>query len=84
MRTTLTLDDDVAAALRHRAQAHGVGWKQLVNQALRLGLGQLEEEEVPRGPYRTPASDLGEIAPALRCDHSVHEMLVLAEGEGYR
>jgi hypothetical protein len=38
MRTTLTLDDDVADALRRRAQQTGLPFKQVVNDALRAGL----------------------------------------------
>ncbi|MGH3769562.1 MAG: CopG family transcriptional regulator [Pseudonocardiaceae bacterium] len=38
MRTTLTLDDDVAAMLRHVVQERGVSFKEAVNCALRAGL----------------------------------------------
>lgn len=38
MRTTLTLDDDVAALLREEAERSRRPFKQVVNQALRLGL----------------------------------------------
>ena len=38
MRTTLSLDDDVAAAIRRRQAARGTGFKQEVNELLRLGL----------------------------------------------
>jgi hypothetical protein len=38
MRTTLTLDDDLAAKLRQRARERDVPFKQVVNDALRAGL----------------------------------------------
>jgi len=39
MRTTLTLDPDVAERLRQRVRRTGQGLKTVVNEALRLGLG---------------------------------------------
>ena len=45
MRTTLTLDDDVAALLRQRATTLGVSFKEMVNQALRAGIAR---EMAPR------------------------------------
>ena len=39
MRTTVTLDADVAAKLRAVARQQGVSFKQALNQALRVGLG---------------------------------------------
>jgi hypothetical protein len=41
MRTTLTLDDDVAAMLQQLRKARGDNFKALVNEALRAGLKQL-------------------------------------------
>ena len=38
MRTTLTLDDDLALALKERAQRTGEPFKQVVNDTLRRGL----------------------------------------------
>ena len=40
MRTTLTLEDDLAVALKERAGRLGLSFKQVVNQAIRQGLGQ--------------------------------------------
>lgn len=40
MRTTLTLDDDLAALLHERALQLGVSFKDIVNATLRTGLGQ--------------------------------------------
>lgn len=38
MRTTLTLDDDLAMALQKRARDEGRSFKDVVNEAIRLGL----------------------------------------------
>ncbi|MBO0850822.1 MAG: hypothetical protein J2P20_15275 [Pseudonocardia sp.] len=38
MRTTLTLDDDVAAMLHRVAKERGISFKEAVNTALRAGL----------------------------------------------
>lgn len=48
MRTTLTLDDDVAALLRQQAATLGVSFKEAVNRALRAGLSR------DMAPHDTP------------------------------
>ena len=40
MRTTLTLDDDLAGLLKARARGLGVPFKEAVNRTLRAGLGE--------------------------------------------
>ena len=40
MRTTLTLDDDVAALLRQQATSLDVSFKEVVNRTLRAGLSR--------------------------------------------
>lgn len=39
MRTTVTLDPDVAAKLKAVARERGISFKQALNQAVRAGLG---------------------------------------------
>lgn len=82
MRTTLTLDDDLAVALRCRADATGAAWKDVVNEAIREGIAQLERAPDTRPRYRIRTSDPG--PPAVSGLHSVHDMLAYAEGEDYR
>jgi len=77
MRTTLTLDPDLAAALKARAKKTGASWKDVVNEAIRAGLRAQPAE--PREPYRTPTHDAGTFA--LSGVHSVEEWLTYAEGE---
>ena len=39
MRTTLTIDDDLAGILKQRARQAGVPFKEIVNRTIRAGLG---------------------------------------------
>ena len=48
MRTTLTLDDDLASLLKQRARELGIPFKQAVNRTIRAGLG--EAAGARRGP----------------------------------
>lgn len=52
MRTTLTLDDDVVALLREETERSRRPFRQVVNQALRLGLRAGAAPESGR-PFRT-------------------------------
>jgi hypothetical protein len=82
LRTTLTLDPDVAAQLRETAAALGLGWKETVNRVLRAGLEHARAEPAVRPRFSTPVFQGGELLlPGI---HSVHEMLALAEGDDYR
>ncbi|MXW26719.1 MAG: DUF2191 domain-containing protein [Dehalococcoidia bacterium] len=47
MRTTLTLDDDIADALKERARLLDKPFKQVVNEILRRGLSPAPEERRP-------------------------------------
>ena len=57
MRTTLTLDDDVAAALREQARLRDRPFKQVVNDALRRGMSLAVEEGRPA--YRVRPNQSG-------------------------
>lgn len=51
MRTTLTLDDDLAGVLAKRARELGMSFKEVVNRTIRAGLAdtiQPKSEAVPR------------------------------------
>ena len=50
MRTTLTLDDDIARSLKEQARLNNKPFKQVVNDTLRRGLSPAVRE--PRAPYR--------------------------------
>jgi hypothetical protein len=52
MRTTLTLDDDVAAKLRELAHRRKVPFKDIVNATLRRGLAAQEPRAGSQVPFR--------------------------------
>lgn len=58
MRTTLTLDPDVAARVRQEVRRTGKAFKAIVNQALRRGLG-IEPKPVRAPRFRVNAHPLG-------------------------
>ena len=82
MRTTITLDDDVAASLERLRQGRRMKFKELINLALREGLKQLCAPAKKRSSYRTRSVDLGRCLPG-HVDN-VAETLAVAEGESYR
>jgi hypothetical protein len=82
MRTTLTLDDDVAARLAALQKRNEQSFKALVNDALRQGLDRLEQPPRKRKPFRTRGANVGRIL--LPDVDNVAEVLALIEGETYR
>jgi hypothetical protein len=58
MRTTLSLDDDVAALLEQVRKAKDSTFKEVVNEALRAGLAQLSSPAESQ-PFHTQPVDLG-------------------------
>ncbi len=55
MRTTLTLDDDLAGLLKTRARELGVPFKEAVNRTIRAGLGEAAARSHP-APKTIPHS----------------------------
>jgi hypothetical protein len=81
VRTTLTLDDDLAAKLRADARQSGKPFKQIVNRVLRLGLKtQTEAKALP--PFKVRTRDLG-LRPGLAFDN-IEELLEQIEGPFHR
>ena len=79
MRTTLSLDDDVAVLLEQMRKARDTTFKQLVNEALREGLARLSSPPQARA-FRTRPVDLGScFRPNL---DNVWEVLDEVEGSG--
>ena len=82
MRTTLSLDDDVAALLERVRKVRKASLKQVVNEALRAGLVQIAMPASTRSKYRTKSVSLGRCyLPNL---DNVSEVLALAEGERFK
>ena len=82
MRTTLTLDDDVAALVRRVREARKASLRDVVNEALRQGLRQMEAPPAARQRHSTRAVSLGQCLIGGIDD--VSEALALAEGEAFR
>ncbi len=82
MRTTLTLDEDVASLLDRLQMDRGISFKRLVNEALRLGLMHLHAPPETDRPYTTPSSPLG--GCLLGSLDDVSEALAFGEGEAFR
>lgn len=82
MRTTLTLDDDVASALDRLRKRSDASLKDLVNEALRRGLKVMSERPRKRGPFRTRAVALGRCL--IASIDNVSEALAIAEKESFK
>ena len=56
MRTTLTLDDDLAGLLKQRARELGIPFEEAVNRAIRAGLGEAGADRRRPAPKTIPHS----------------------------
>ena len=82
MRTTLTIDDDVAGELERLRRTRDASFKDLVNDALRLGLRQMTDPPKRKKPFRTRSFDGGRLLVASI--DNIGELLAEIEGEWYR
>src|SRR6266851_945065 len=64
MRTTLTLDDDVAAKLKSESQRAGRPFREIVNETLLRGL-ESRRATAQRRAFKVTARDLGNLKPGL-------------------
>jgi len=80
MRTTLTLDDDVAALLERERKRRNATLKEVANDALRRGLEGFDAPKKTR-PFKTRTVNLGGAIPGNL--DNVAEVLALAEGEDF-
>lgn len=67
MRTTVTLDPDVAAKLKQTARDSGISFKEALNTTVRRGF-EGSKEKAP--PYRVRAQDLG-VRPGVNLDKAL-------------
>lgn len=82
MRTTLTLEPDVAARLKAAVRRRRLPLKAVVNQVLRSGLDAMDAPMPAPVSFRTAGFDLG---PSLVGSlDNVEEALARAEGEAHR
>lgn len=84
MRTTLTLEPDVAARLRRIQERDQMQWNDLINQTLREGLSHQDEKDKrsERETFHTREVHLGH----CRYDDidNLADVLALAEGENHK
>lgn len=80
VRTTLTLDPDVAAKARKGAAKLHRPFKEVVNAALRVGLDEILSPPSAR-PYRTQPRQMG-LRRGFSYDN-ISELIAAAEGEDH-
>lgn len=78
MRTTVTLDADVSAAVEQLRRERGIGLSEALNQLVRVGLQKRDDRERP--PFRQATFDM-----RTRIDlTNVAEALDLLDGPDHR
>ncbi len=81
MRTTLTLDDDVATKLKTESQRVGRPFREILNETLRRGL-ESRRPTAQRGAFKVTARDLGNLKPGLSLDN-IAELIERVEGPAH-
>jgi Arc/MetJ family transcription regulator len=82
VRTTLTLDDDVAARLKAEARRTERSFRETVNDALRRGLAAPRRSSLRR-QFSVTARDLGDLRAGLSLDN-IGDLLERVEGSLHR
>ncbi len=82
MRTTVTLDDDIAATLTAMARRSGRAFRAILNETLRRGLARPKGAPRPT-PFVVHTRDLGALQPGLNLD-SIAALLERVEGPLHR
>ena len=78
MRTTLTLDEDVAAKLRAESRRAGRPFREIVNETLRRGPASRRVARQQQS-FKITARDLGDLKPELSLDN-VADLIEQVEG----
>ena len=79
MRTTLTLDDRIAKALKAIAHRSGKPFNLVVNETLQAGLAAREAPKLR--PYRLKPVSLGGVAPGVDLSKALRLAAVLEDEE---
>jgi hypothetical protein len=82
MRTTLTIDDDVAVELERLRRARNTKLKAVANEALRRGLRVMTAPEPKRKPFRTKSFDCRRLL--IGSVDKVWDLLEQVEDEKFR
>jgi hypothetical protein len=77
MRTTVTLDPDVAAKLKALARQRGISFKQALNQAVRAGLRARPQALPPLPRYTQPMG----LRPGINLDKALQLAAALEDEE---
>jgi hypothetical protein len=80
IRTTVTLDDDVAARVKRESQSRGASFRDTLNDLLRSAL--LGVHNKPRRTLRIKPTHMGH-KPGLNYDN-IESLLEYGEGEQHR
>ncbi len=80
MRTTLTLDEDVARLLKQQTRRSGKSFKEAVNHFLRLGLSAARQ--APNKPFVVTPINLG-LPEGFNLDN-VEKVIEMLEGPMHR
>jgi hypothetical protein len=81
VRTTLTLDDDIAAKLKAESRKSGRPFRETVNACLRAGINLQKHGESTQA-FRVKARDMGP-RPGINLDQ-VHALLDELEGPEHK
>jgi len=79
MRTTLTLDDRIAKALKLLAHRSGKSFKQVVNETLQAGLAARDAPKAK--PYRLKPVSLGGVLPGMDLNKALRLAAALEDEE---
>ena len=80
MRTTLTLDDDVAAKVKALCRRTGESFRLVLNRMLRAGLAGRKDQR-PKEPFRIQARRL-DLRPGVQLDN-VAELIEQLDGPAH-
>ena len=82
MRTTLTIEDDVARLLENVRRGRNTSLKVVINEALRQGLRDMTKPPRRKKPYETRSVNLG------RCQltnlDDISEVISVTEGDDFK
>jgi hypothetical protein len=83
VRTTLSLDEDVAARLKSEVRRSGKPFKEVVNECLRLALASRGQDRSRQPRFEVQTRDLGALRAGLSLDN-VGDLLEAVEGPEHR
>lgn len=83
MRTTVTIDDDIALRIEQRRAERGQSFKDAINDMLRIALDADEAQVRRREERSAPLKTFSLGQPYLNLDN-IGEVLAILDGEDYK